>query len=68
VAHGFLALTDVTLVYVVDQYYDGVDERGLAWDDPDLGLAWNPTSPPVLSPRDAANPRLQEIDPAALPE
>jgi dTDP-4-dehydrorhamnose 3,5-epimerase len=68
VAHGFLALTDVTLFYVVDQYYDGADERGLAWDDPDVAVAWNAAAPPILSPRDAANPRLRDIDPAALPD
>ncbi|NJN81439.1 MAG: dTDP-4-keto-6-deoxy-D-glucose epimerase [Caldilineaceae bacterium] len=37
VAHGFLALTDATLCYVVDNYYDGEDEWGIAWNDPDPG-------------------------------
>ena len=33
VAHGFVALTDVTLIYTVDNYYSGADEFGVAWDD-----------------------------------
>ncbi|NUP90465.1 MAG: dTDP-4-dehydrorhamnose 3,5-epimerase family protein, partial [Candidatus Sumerlaeia bacterium] len=36
VAHGFAALSDVVLVYVVDNYYDGADELGVAWNDPAL--------------------------------
>ncbi|CUS02247.2 dTDP-4-dehydrorhamnose 3,5-epimerase [Candidatus Promineifilum breve] len=68
VAHGFLALTDVTLVYIVDNYYDGGDEHGLAWDDPDIAVAWRPTVPPLISERDAANPRFRSIAPELLPE
>ena len=34
VAHGFAALSDVLLTYLVDNYYDDSDEHGLAWDDP----------------------------------
>lgn len=68
VAHGFLALSDVTLFYVVDNYYDGGrDEFGLAWDDPDLAVPWHPSAPPNLSGRDAANPRFRAIPPEALP-
>jgi dTDP-4-dehydrorhamnose 3,5-epimerase len=66
VAHGFLALTDATLTYVVDNYYDGRDEFGVAWNDPDLGLDWG-TSTPIISPRDQANPRLRDIPAATLP-
>lgn len=68
VAHGFLALTDVTLIYIVDNYYDGNDEFGLAWDDPDVVVPWNPTRPPLLSARDLANPRFHQITPEQLPQ
>lgn len=68
VAHGFLALTDVTLVYIVDNYYDGADEHGLAWDDPDIPVAWNTLEAPVISNRDAANPRFRAIPVSSLPE
>lgn len=66
VAHGFLALTDSTLTYVVDMYFDGTDEYGVAWDDPDIAMPWGTTSP-ILSPRDVNNPRLRDIPPEALP-
>jgi dTDP-4-dehydrorhamnose 3,5-epimerase len=67
VAHGFLALTDVTLTYLVDNYYDGTDELGVAWDDPDLAVAWNPESSPILSQRDLTNPRLRDLPPDKQP-
>jgi dTDP-4-dehydrorhamnose 3,5-epimerase len=67
IAHGFLALTDVTLLYVVDNYYDGADEFGLVWDDPDVAVKWDMNTGPVLSGRDAANPRLRDIPAHALP-
>jgi dTDP-4-dehydrorhamnose 3,5-epimerase len=67
VAHGFYALTDATLTYIVDNYYDGADEFGVAWDDPDLAIAWNAASP-VLSPRDAKNLRLSEIPETVMPK
>ena len=40
VAHGFAALTDILLTYLVDNYYDPADELGLAWDDPEVGADW----------------------------
>lgn len=67
VAHGFYALTDATLTYLVNQYYDGADELGIAWNDPDLDLDWGIDQPPVLSPRDQKNPRLCDIAAELLP-
>jgi dTDP-4-dehydrorhamnose 3,5-epimerase len=66
VAHGFLALTDAVLTYVVDNYFDGTDEFGVAWDDPDIAMPWGTTSP-ILSPRDRSNPRLRDIPEDSLP-
>jgi dTDP-4-dehydrorhamnose 3,5-epimerase len=57
VAHGFLALTDVDLVYLVTREYDPADERGIAWNDPQLGIGWK-IDPPLVSDRDASNPEL----------
>jgi dTDP-4-dehydrorhamnose 3,5-epimerase len=59
VAHGFYAETDVKLFYLVDRYYTGEDEFGVAWDDPGLGIAW-PSRDPILSERDRTNPSLAE--------
>jgi dTDP-4-dehydrorhamnose 3,5-epimerase len=69
VAHGFYALTDASLIYYVNQYYDGgSDEHGVAWDDPDLGVAWNVSAPPILSPRDVSNAQLRDISADKLPK
>jgi dTDP-4-dehydrorhamnose 3,5-epimerase len=62
VAHGFAAITDITLIYLVDQYYDVTDENGVAFDDPDLAIAWGITDP-IVTERDASNPRLSELPP-----
>lgn len=66
VAHGFVALTDATLTYIVDNYYDSNDEHGVAWNDSRLAIDWGLESP-TLSARDAANPSLAEIPPSRLP-
>jgi len=58
VAHGFYATEPMALVYLVTAEYDGSDERGFAWDDPDAGIQW-PARDPILSDRDAANPDLK---------
>jgi dTDP-4-dehydrorhamnose 3,5-epimerase len=60
VAHGFAALGDVTITYLVDGYYNPADELGVAWDDPEVGADWGLTDP-VLSDRDRANPRRRDL-------
>ena len=60
VAHGFFAVTDLAITYLVDGYYDPADELGVAWDDPALGIDW-PSQEPTLSERDKRNPRRDEI-------
>ena len=55
VAHGFAALTDATVAYLVDGTYDPADELGVAWDDPVIGANWGLVDP-VLSNRDRVNP------------
>ena len=67
VAHGFLALTEATLFYLVDAYYDGSDERGIRWDDPEVGIDWG-RADPVLSPRDTTNPALSALPENELPQ
>jgi dTDP-4-dehydrorhamnose 3,5-epimerase len=60
-AHGFCTLSDLAdVVYSVGSYYDLAAERGLAWDDPELGIAW-PVPEPIVSPRDRANPFLSDL-------
>ncbi len=60
VAHGFSAITDFGLLYAVDRYYDGTDEQGVAWNDPDIGTDWGPGTP-ILSSRDMNNPTVAEL-------
>ena len=62
-AHGFCTLQPDTLVcYKVDAVYSAPHERGLAWDDPDLGISWPvPVSGAVLSDKDRANPPLASL-------
>ena len=55
VAHGFAALADLTITYLVDQYYNAEDELGVAWDDPAIGAEWGLTEP-IVSKRDQSNP------------
>jgi dTDP-4-dehydrorhamnose 3,5-epimerase len=66
VAHGFLAVSDATLIYVVDNYYSGNDELGVAWNDPALNVDWG-VAAPLLSSRDAQNPLLADIPPHLRP-
>jgi dTDP-4-dehydrorhamnose 3,5-epimerase len=61
VAHGFAALTDMTITYLVDGYYNPADELGVAWNDPDIGADWG-VSDPVLSERDQRNPNRTALE------
>lgn len=49
-------------VYLVDAYYDGSDQRAIAWDDQDLNIKW-PIKDPIISERDKNNPRLRDLFP-----
>ena len=66
VAHGFLALEPLQLLYLVTNLYDGSDELGFAWDDPAVAVPWPviehaPGGLPIVSERDASNPSLAEL-------
>jgi dTDP-4-dehydrorhamnose 3,5-epimerase len=61
-AHGFQTLEDATEVYYeITPAYVTEAERGLAFDDPALGIAW-PLSHPNLSRADRARPRLDATE------
>ena len=74
VAHGFLALEPLELLYLVTNEYDGSDELGFAWDDPAVGgalaadLGDARTAGPILSERDATNPPLADLVAACAPD
>jgi len=62
-AHGFCTLEpDTEVLYKVDAYYDPKAERGIAWDDPALGIGWPVTAAEaVLSDKDRRLPALAEL-------
>lgn len=54
-AHGFLTVSDVAeILYKTTDYYSPEHERCIAWNDPDLAIAWPLDGEPVLSARDRA--------------
>ena len=60
-AHGFVVTSETALVsYACSAVYAPEAEQSLAWDDPDIGVAW-PVAAPVLSEKDSAAPRLVEL-------
>jgi dTDP-4-dehydrorhamnose 3,5-epimerase len=67
-AHGFCVLSEVAdVLYKQTAYYDPELERGIAWDDPDVGIEWPlPADELIVSERDVRAPRLAEIE-AELP-
>ncbi len=66
-AHGFCVLSEtVEFLYKCSDYYSPEDERGIIWNDPDIGVDWL-VDTPVLSNKDRSYPRLRDIDPNALP-
>ena len=66
VAHGFAALSDMLLWYLVDGYYNPADELGVAYNDPALDIDWG-IEGPVVSPRDQTNPTVAEIPEGVRP-
>jgi dTDP-4-dehydrorhamnose 3,5-epimerase len=60
-AHGFCVTGEVAdVIYKCDGYYDESIERGIKYDDPEIGIQW-PDVDLIPSQRDAEAPRLSEI-------
>lgn len=65
--HAFLVLTDsADFLYKTTQYYAPEWDRGVRWDDPDIGIAWPLAAlngqAPQLSAKDAAQPLLKDAE------
>lgn len=60
-AHGFCVLSETAeFLYKCSEYYAPSGERGILWNDPDIGIAW-PIKDPILSEKDEGLPRLRDI-------
>lgn len=60
-AHGFCTLTkESEVLYKVDNFYSKENERGLLWNDPEIGVEW-PVESPILSEKDQKNLRLKDF-------
>jgi dTDP-4-dehydrorhamnose 3,5-epimerase len=61
-AHGFVVLSDIAdVTYKCTTVYDPAVERGIAYNDPDLGIEWPADLELLVSQRDAEGPRLAEV-------
>lgn len=62
-AHGFCTQSaNAVVCYKVTAYYHRESDKGVAWNDPDIGIAWPASADPsTLSEKDAAQPGLAEL-------
>ncbi len=66
-AHGFCVLSETaTFLYKCGALYAPDDDRGVLWNDPDVGIRW-PLEHPLLSAKDQRLPRLRDLAPDQLP-
>jgi dTDP-4-dehydrorhamnose 3,5-epimerase len=66
-AHGFQVLSETaTFNYLCTRPYRADYDAAIAWNDPDIGVAW-PLAPSGVSDKDARAPLLAEIDRERLP-
>ncbi len=63
-AHGYVVLSDEAIFsYKVDNYYHQASERGIAYDDRELGIDWNvESSQLIISEKDKKQPLLADAD------
>lgn len=62
-AHGFCTLKPGSVVvYKVTNYYSPENDKGLAWDDPQIGIAWPAAADAAtLSAKDRSQPALADL-------
>jgi dTDP-4-dehydrorhamnose 3,5-epimerase len=62
-AHGFMTLTeDVEVQYKVDELYAPECDRGIIWNDPQIGIEWPMDIKPTLSAKDEKAPLLRDAE------
>jgi len=58
-AHGFLVLSETAeFVYKTTNYYHPESDRGIIWNDPDIGIEWPKICQMKLSDKDKIHPRI----------
>ncbi|MFZ2681920.1 MAG: dTDP-4-dehydrorhamnose 3,5-epimerase [Patescibacteria group bacterium] len=60
-AHGFYALENSEVLYKCTETYDKAGDANVAWNDPELNVAWPVEGEPVISARDQAAPQLKDL-------
>jgi len=66
-AHGFVVLSEsAEFLYKCSDFYDPKSEGGVAWNDPDLAIAWGVLTP-LVSAKDSGFSALRLIRPENLP-
>ncbi len=67
-AHGYLVLSETAeFLYKCSDFYHPEYERGVLWNDPEIGITWG-VQGPILSDKDRRNPPLSGISLKELPE
>ena len=62
-AHGFHVVSDgADVLYKATDYYAAQAERTIAWDDPDLAIAWNLSETPIISEKDGKGVRFKDAE------
>lgn len=64
-AHGFYVISEwAEVIYKATDYYTPEWERGMFWNDPEIGIEWPLVdgNPPILSKKDAVAPKLAEAE------
>jgi dTDP-4-dehydrorhamnose 3,5-epimerase len=66
-AHGFVVRSEsADFLYKCSDYFDAADDRGVLWNDPDIGIDWD-TPSPILSEKDMRYLPLAQIAHDQLP-
>ena len=67
-AHGYVVLSETAeFLYKCSEFYQPDFDRGVAWNDPEIGIPWG-IETPILSAKDRLNPTLAHLATAELPE
>ena len=62
-AHGFCVRSDVAeICYKSSDEYSPENDRGIMWNDPEIGIEWNLDTNPVISEKDSKHPLLKDAD------